>query len=198
MFGEIWNVHKSLGSSSINSRRQIPRFHTLGFVQGLEANLDEHKITTSMFQQATYYSVQMTNILIRFSDLEISNKQVIEEKDKFIYNLQGGFQERVEIRSKVTGQELQKIRQKINNMEKHDKDLENIIVERDFLQEIMKQTNANYWKLKTKKDALNVEYNKLQRDYMNMEKNLLKQQKELEELKANISIVYQVKNEIQM
>jgi hypothetical protein len=46
-------------------------------------------------------------------------------------------------------------------MEKHDKDLENIIVERDFLQEIMKQTNANYWKLKTKKDALNVEYNKL-------------------------------------
>ncbi len=50
MFGEIWNVHKSLGSSSINSRRQIPRFHTLGFVQGLEANLDEHKITTSMFQ----------------------------------------------------------------------------------------------------------------------------------------------------
>ncbi len=59
-------------------------------------------------------------------------------------------------------------------MEKHDKDLENIIVERDFLQEIMKQTNANYWKLKTKKDTLNVEYNKLQRDYMNMEKILLK------------------------
>jgi hypothetical protein len=59
-------------------------------------------------------------------------------------------------------------------MENHNKDMENIIVERDPLQETLKQTNANYWKLKTKKDALNVEYNKLQRDYMNMEKILLK------------------------
>jgi hypothetical protein len=31
----------------------------------------------------------MTNILFRLSDLEIRNEQIIEEKDKFIQNLQG-------------------------------------------------------------------------------------------------------------
>jgi hypothetical protein len=46
-------------------------------------------------------------------------------------------------------------------MENHNKDLENIIVEREFLQENLKRTNANYWKLKIEKDALSVEYNKL-------------------------------------
>ncbi len=74
MFGEIWTAHRSLGFSSISSKGQTPRFHTLGSVQGLEAYLDEHKITASMFQQATKYSVQMTNILLRFFDLEIINK----------------------------------------------------------------------------------------------------------------------------
>jgi hypothetical protein len=50
MFGEIWIAHKSLGSSSISSKGQTPRFHTLGSMQGLEVDLDEHKIVASMFQ----------------------------------------------------------------------------------------------------------------------------------------------------
>ncbi len=70
-------------------------------------------------------------------------------------------------------------------MEKHNKDLNNIKVKKDSLQETLKQTNANY-----RKDGLNVEYNKLQRDYMNMEQTLLNQQKELKELRADIGNVY--------
>jgi hypothetical protein len=31
----------------------------------------------------------MTNILLRFFDLEIKNKQIIEENDRFVQNLQG-------------------------------------------------------------------------------------------------------------
>jgi hypothetical protein len=46
-------------------------------------------------------------------------------------------------------------------MEKHNKDLENIKIDKDFLQTTLKQTNTNYWKLKIKKDSLNVEHNKL-------------------------------------
>ncbi len=65
--------------------------------------------------------------------------------------------------------ELQVARQKINNMEKHSKDLKNINVERDSLQAILKETYANYWNLSTKKDTLNVEHSELQRDYKNME-----------------------------
>ncbi len=57
-------------------------------MQGVEVELDEHKRTTTMFKQATKYSVQMTNILLRLSDLEIKNKKIIE-KDKSIQNLQG-------------------------------------------------------------------------------------------------------------
>jgi uncharacterized coiled-coil DUF342 family protein len=68
-------------------------------------------------------------------------------------------------------------------MEKHNKDLENIKVERDYLQANLKETNANYWNLKAYKDILNVEHNKLHSDYKNMEQTLLKQHKELEELK---------------
>jgi hypothetical protein len=70
-------------------------------------------------------------------------------------------------------------KQKINNMEKHNKDMEKIRVERDSLQVSLMQTNANYWKLKTKKLFVNVEHNKLQKDYRNMEQVFLKQQKEL-------------------
>ncbi len=54
-------------------------------------------------------------------------------------------------------------------MEKHNKDLENIRVDKDSLQATMKQTNANYWKLKIEKDSLSVEHNKLKRDHKNME-----------------------------
>ncbi len=81
-------------------------------------------------------------------------------------------------------------------MEKHNKDLEIIRVDRDFLQATLKQIDANYQKLKTKKDSLSVEHNKLQRDYKNMERTFVKQQKELEELKVNIGNVYQAKNEL--
>jgi hypothetical protein len=34
----------------------------------------------------------MTNILLRLFDLEIKNKQIIEEKDKSIQNLQGALE----------------------------------------------------------------------------------------------------------
>jgi hypothetical protein len=59
---------------------------------------------------------------------------------------------------------LQTFRQKINNMEKHNKDIENIEVDIDFLQATLMKTNVKYCKLKTKKDFLSVEHNKLQRD----------------------------------
>ncbi len=83
-------------------------------------------------------------------------------------------------------------------MQKQNKDLENIKMERDSLQATLKETNANYWGLKTKKDILNIEHNKLQRDYKHMEETLLKQQKEVEELEVDNANTYQVKSEIQM
>ncbi len=90
-----------------------------------------------MFQQATKYSVQMTNILLRFFDLEIINKQVIEEKDRSIQNLQGAlekgqkFKAKLQVRKNENNEvlvELQTTRQNVNN-----KDLNNIIIEKDFL-----------------------------------------------------------------
>jgi hypothetical protein len=84
IFGEIWTTHRSLGSSSTSSKGQIPWFHTPKFSQGLEADLDKHRRTTSMFQHATKYSVQMTNIMFKLSYLEIKNKHIIEKKDKSI------------------------------------------------------------------------------------------------------------------
>lgn len=75
-------------------------------------------------------------------------------------------------------------------MEKHNKDLKKIKVERDFLQATLMQTNANYQKLKIEKDSLSVEHNKHKRDYKNMEHILLKQQKELEKLIEDIGNVY--------
>jgi hypothetical protein len=60
-------------------------------------------------------------------------------------------------------------------MDKHNMNLVKIRVERDSLQATLMQTNANYWKLKAKKDSLSVEHNKLQKDYENMEQTLLKQ-----------------------
>ncbi len=81
-------------------------------------------------------------------------------------------------------------------MEKHNKDLENIRVERDFVQATLKQINVNYWKLRTEKDFLSMEHNKLQKDYKNMEPTFLKYQ-ELKELRVEIGNVYQAKNETQ-
>ncbi len=37
-----------------------------------------------MFQHIAKYSVQMTNILFRLLDLEIRNKQIIKEKNRYI------------------------------------------------------------------------------------------------------------------
>jgi hypothetical protein len=54
-------------------------------------------------------------------------------------------------------------------MEKYNKDLENIKMERDSLHETIKETNANYWNLEAKKDILSIERNKFQKDYKNME-----------------------------
>ncbi len=74
IFREIWTSHRSLSFLDTGSRRQTPRFHTLGFVQKPEEDLDEHKKTINMFQQAIIYNTQMTNILLRLSDLEIKDK----------------------------------------------------------------------------------------------------------------------------
>jgi len=49
IFGDIWTSHRSIGSLNTVSRGQTLRFHTLGFVQGLEAELDEHKRVTLWF-----------------------------------------------------------------------------------------------------------------------------------------------------
>jgi hypothetical protein len=43
-------------------------------VQKPDEDLDEHKKTINMFQQAIIYNTQMTNILLRLSDLEIKDK----------------------------------------------------------------------------------------------------------------------------
>ncbi len=80
-------------------------------------------------------------------------------------------------------------RHNINNMENHNKDLEKIIIEKDYLQFFLIQMDANYWKFKLEKDFLNVEHNKLQKGYKNMK--LLKQQKKLEELRKEIGNVCQ-------
>ncbi len=75
-------------------------------------------------------------------------------------------------------------------MEKHNKDLQKIKVEKDSLQATLMQTAANFQKLKKENDSLSVEHNKLQRDYRNMEQTFLKHQKELKELKEGIGNVY--------
>ncbi len=56
-------------------------------MQQVEVELDEHRRTTTMFKQATTYSVQMTNILFKLFNLEIKNKDIIMEKDRFVQNL---------------------------------------------------------------------------------------------------------------
>ncbi len=53
VFGEVQTAHKSLNSLDINSKGQNPRFNTPRFMQGVEAKLDEHIKTTTMFKQTT-------------------------------------------------------------------------------------------------------------------------------------------------
>ncbi len=115
---------------------------------------------------------------------------VLEKEQKLKEKLQSRNNENSLILAK-----LQATKYKINNMEKHSKDLENIRVEMDSLHAILKEIDANYQNLKAKKHTLNVEHNNIQRDYKNMEQTLLKQQ-ELEELRVDIGNEYQVKNEV--
>ncbi len=143
----------------------------------------------------------MTNILLRLSDLEIKNKQIIEEKDKSNQNLQGALEKEQKFKvdlhdrnnenSKVLV-ELKPVGQKIDNIQKQIKDLENIRMERDSLQAIFKETNANYQGLKAEKGTLNIEHNKFQKVYMHMEEIFLKQYKEVEELKVDNANAYQI------
>ncbi len=92
MYLEKFGLHTSLISSCTSSKGQIPRFHTLGFVWGIEAKLDENRKAATMFQQEAKYNVQMTNILFRHFDLEIKTKHIIEEKDRSIQNMQGALE----------------------------------------------------------------------------------------------------------
>jgi hypothetical protein len=45
-------------------------------------------------------------------------------------------------------------------MEKQNKDLENIIMERDSLHATLLETYANYWGFKTEKDILSIKHSK--------------------------------------
>jgi hypothetical protein len=57
-------------------------------MQGLKLDLDEHMRADNTFQQVVEYSLHMTNILLGLSDMEIENKQIIED-DIFVQNLHG-------------------------------------------------------------------------------------------------------------
>ncbi len=80
VIGEVWIAHRSLDPLGISSKGQTSRLNTLRYVQGVEVELDEHRRTTT-------YSVQMTNILLKLFNLEIKNKDIIMEKDRFVQNL---------------------------------------------------------------------------------------------------------------
>jgi len=101
VFGEVWTAHKSLGSSCTSSKGQTLRVNTPRSMQGLKVELDEHKKTTTMFQHAMEYNVQMTNILLRLSNPKIKNKQIVEEKDRFVQNLQGTLEKEQKFKAKL-------------------------------------------------------------------------------------------------
>ncbi len=54
-----------------------------------------------MFKHAAKYNLQMTNILLIFFDLEIKNKQIIEEKDRSVQNLQGALEKEQKLKAKL-------------------------------------------------------------------------------------------------
>ncbi len=99
VFGKIWTTHKNLSSSGTSSRGQAPRFHTPRSEQGIKIKLDEHIRATNMFQQVVKYNVHMTNILLGLSNIDIKNKQIIEEKDIFIQNLQGDLEKEQKLKA---------------------------------------------------------------------------------------------------
>jgi hypothetical protein len=95
-------------------------------VQGIEPKLDEHRRAATMFQHATKYNVHMTNILLTLFNLEIENKHIVEEKDKFVQNMQGVLKKEQKLKVELKDRnnenshvlvELQATRQNINNME---------------------------------------------------------------------------------
>jgi hypothetical protein len=43
----------------------------------------------------------MTNILLKLSDMEIKNKQIIKEKDKSIHNLQGALEKEQKLKEQL-------------------------------------------------------------------------------------------------
>ncbi len=45
-----------------------------------------------MFQYVVKYNTQMTNILLGLFHMEIKNKKIVEEKDKYIQNLHGALE----------------------------------------------------------------------------------------------------------
>ncbi len=105
-----------------------------------------------MFQQAIEYNVQVVNILFRVFNLEIMNKQIIDEKDRSIQNLQGSLEKEQKLKAELQDRnnennkilaELQATKQKINNMEMHSNNLENIRIKRDSLHATLKETNVN-------------------------------------------------------
>ncbi len=55
VFGKVQTTHKSLNSSSTSFKGQILKFNTPRSVQGVEAQLDEHKRTTTMFKHVVKY-----------------------------------------------------------------------------------------------------------------------------------------------
>jgi len=83
----------------------------------------------------------MINIWLRLFDLEIKNKHIIDAKDKFVQNLHGALKKEQKLKAELQDKnnennqlaKLQIARQNINNMEKHNKDMENIRVEKDYL-----------------------------------------------------------------
>jgi hypothetical protein len=75
------------------------RHNTLGFVQGVEAKLDEHKRIATMFKHVIEYNVHMTNILLKLSNLKIKNKHIIKNIYIFIQNLQGVLEKKQKLKA---------------------------------------------------------------------------------------------------
>ncbi len=89
----------------------------------------------------------MTNVLFIFFNMEIKKKKIIEENDRYVQNLQGALEKeqkfKVELQdmnnenSKVLV-ELKVVKQKIANIQKQNKELENIKMEKDSLHATLK------------------------------------------------------------
>ena len=54
-----------------------------------------------MFKHVAKYNVYMTNILLKLFDLDIKNKQIIEDKYKFVQNMQGALEKEQKLKSEL-------------------------------------------------------------------------------------------------